>query len=69
MDLKKNVVSVLDSMGGKSHSEDLLFTEILNQHPELIDKQVEIRKAISDLVNSGTIVHDDKMPNWIRLKT
>lgn len=70
MDLKKTVVDVLASMAtgnGEAKSEDLLFSEVLKIHKELVDSQVEIRKAINELIEDGTIIHDSTMKSWIRL--
>lgn len=73
IDYEKLVMNVLSSMAGgesEAHSEDALFTEVLKQYPELSDipsGQSAVRKAISDLVQKGVIIHDEKMPNWIRL--
>ena len=70
MDYEEIVIEVLSSMAngqGEAHSVDLLFTEVLQQHSELIGNQSDIRKTISNLIQKGSIVYDEKMPNWIRL--
>lgn len=70
MDFEKIVLDVLASMAsgeGKAHSVDMLFTEVLNQHKELIENQNDIRNAISSLIEKGVIIHDAKISNWIKL--
>lgn|GEM_PF-3747754 len=70
MDYEEIVIEVLSSMAngqGEAHSEDLLLGEVLQQHSELIENQSDIRKTISNLIQKGSIVYDEKMPNWIRL--
>ncbi len=67
MDLEMIAIEVLKKMGGQSHSEDLLFVEVLNEYPQLVDYQLNIKKAISNLVKKGIIVHEKQMPLWIRL--
>ena len=64
------VIDVLSNMGsctGRARSEDLLFREVLDKHTNLIDKQAEIREAISNLVRKGIIVHDKYPDYWIHL--
>ena len=61
------VLSKMASESGKARSEDLLFIEVLKTHREFSSKQTEIREAIFSLIQKGIIIHDEKIPMWIRL--
>ena len=70
-ELEKIVKDVLSDMGngiGRARSEDLLFFEVLERHKNLIERQTEIREAISSLVGKGIIVHDEYPSHCIHLE-
>lgn len=70
-ELEKIVKDVLSDMGngiGRARSEDLLFFEVLERHKNLIERQPEIREAISSLIGKGIIVHDEYPSYCIHLE-
>lgn len=36
------------------------FAEVLKQHSELLDNQSDVRGAMANLLQNGTIVHDSE---------
>lgn len=68
-ELEKIVKDVLSGMGnGRARSEELLFAEVLQRHKNLIEKQTEVREAISSLIGKGIIVHDEYPSYCIHLE-